>query len=93
MGGSDNGGADFEGSELNEKRLEFDMLRRYVSHMLGVPHICRVRRCRRSGRCLGPSAVCYYDHAGVLRRRFERILDLAAAPFVDFDAFTDDDGE
>lgn len=64
---------------MTPQELEDDLLRRFISGLLRVPRVCRVRRCRRMRRCVGPGPLCYYDHSGLVRQRFNHLMDDASS--------------
>jgi hypothetical protein len=44
--------------------------RRLLASAMGLPRVCRVKKCRRRKRCFGLGIICLDEHAGLARKRF-----------------------
>ena len=43
--------------------------RRLLASAMGLPCVCRVKKCRLRKRCFGLGIICLDEHAGLVRKR------------------------
>ena len=44
--------------------------RRLLASAMGLPRVCRVKKCRRRKRCFGLGIICLDDHPVLAKKRF-----------------------
>jgi hypothetical protein len=71
-------------SSSDPDALEAELFDRLVASAAGLPHVCRLKRCRRRKRCLGPlfrgQLSCKRHHRGLAKARFRSALEVLGWP-------------
>jgi hypothetical protein len=66
--GNRTAGAAVTAEELFGEEGAFE--RRLLASAMGLPRVCRVKKCRQRKRCFGLGITCLDEHAGLARKRF-----------------------
>lgn len=77
------GGAAQTAQELFGEEGYFE--KRLLASAMGLPRVCRVKKCRRRKRCFGLGVVCLDDHASLAKKRFRSAMAILGLSLSDAD--------